>query len=153
MQSSLFTEREQAKAWMERTQKELQQQSETWALERKAEFESMFKQEQADLTARTRDEQDTLRQQLQHADRRHADTANLRLETARKEMIEQFQQQQKDFQDECLSKNRSKMEEYRRDCDLSTQLALDTHREKIEMEVENSTPRWQRLFRNHRPTK
>ena len=29
LQSSLFTEREQAKAWMERTQKELQQQSET----------------------------------------------------------------------------------------------------------------------------
>ena len=97
----------------------------------------MFKQEQAELIARTQSEQDTLRQQFQHGDQRHADTANLRLETARKEMGEQFQQQRKDFQDELQVQNRVKMEEYRRDCDIASQLAIGTHRDKIKMEVES----------------
>ena len=47
-------------------------------------FETMFKQEKAALIARSHREQDTMRDQFQHADQRHADTANLRLETARK---------------------------------------------------------------------
>ena len=51
-------------------------------------------------------------------------------------MGEQFQQQEKDFQDELQVQNRVKMEEYRRDCDIATQFALDTHKEKIKMEVE-----------------
>ena len=59
-EAALLTEREQAKAWMEQTQKDLQQQSEAWALERKAEFERMFKQEQAELIARSQREQDTM---------------------------------------------------------------------------------------------
>ncbi len=52
-------------------------------------------------------------------------------------MVEQFQQQNKDFQDEWQMQNRTKMDEYRRDCDIATQFALDTHKEKIKMEVEN----------------
>ncbi len=58
---ALFTGREQAKAWTEQAQKDLQQQSEAWALERKAELQRMFKQEQAELIARTQREQDTMR--------------------------------------------------------------------------------------------
>ena len=129
LQMSLFTEREQAKAWVERTQKELQQQSETLALERKAEFETMFKQEQAAMIARSQREHDTMRDQFHLADQRHAETANLRLETDRKEMVEQFQQQKKDFQEEWQLQNRAKMDEYRRDCDIATQFALDTQSE------------------------
>ena len=53
-------DQEEAKAWMAQTQRDLQQQSEAWALERKAEFERMFKQEQAELIARSQREQDTM---------------------------------------------------------------------------------------------
>ena len=52
-------------------------------------------------------------------------------------MEEQLQQQKRDLHDELINQNRFKMEEYRRDCDISTQLALDTHREKIKMDAES----------------
>ena len=100
-------------------------------------FDRMYKEGQAELIAKTQREHDTMRQQFQHADQRHADAANLRLETARKEMVEQVQQQKKEFQDEWYAQNRAKMEEYRRDCDIASQLALGTHRDKVKMEVES----------------
>ena len=134
---AMKVEREQAKAWLERTQKDLQQQSEEWALDRKAEFEKILKQEQAELLARTQKEQEAMRQQSQNLDQRHAEAANWKLESARKDMVEQFQHQKRDLQDELINQNRSKMEEYRRDCGIYTQLALDTNREKIKMDVES----------------
>ena len=103
-------------------EKDLQEQSHTWVLDRKAELEKLYNVEKAELRAMIQKEHETPQQQYHRFDQSQADSALRKLE-----MVEQFHQQKKEFQEEIQRRCRSTMEEYKRDCDVAAQLTIDTN--------------------------